>query len=527
MRPIGVALALAATAPALAQEAPEQAPSFEARSAELGRRISDLAGVDAAQPAALEARVEYARFLHEAAKAECAPHLDEAERQLAPVLGATREQLLTLPDGPGDALSLLQSIQNTRGLCASDDGSARAAFESSVATGRRAVEALRGNWDYEEMAIAQFNIAFARRELGDLEGALQSLEQVIAWDLEYGLYADLESDYATLLRWQSGEDPDPAAVRRFVDSYGPARARFRFDWKPHRSQSSMLIESAQLRRGTLQESKTRFEAETTVRRQGEDWIMSSGAREPALVEMAGAGPATDQLQDLMGGIARAMPEMVVAADGTFKELRNLDAFREALDRELGRIVARAAPAGRPAPDPETLATIKATVLNEDLITAIISGQWNLSVGAWLDGEFDHGDWYEAVFEEPIPGISEKPVRLIWTFKVARWLPCAEGGEARCVEVLLRIQPDPGQIREAVAVFVARLIPAADRERMAQAMREVSYRLEMRYRLVTEPDTLLPRSFEERKYVYGASLENGRREVNAGYQRRLETYRYLD
>ena len=67
-----------------------------------------------------------------------------------------------------------------------------------------------------------------------------------------------------------------------------------------------------------------------------------------------------------------------------------------------------------------------------------------------------------------------------------------------VEVLLRIRPDPEQIREAIAVFVGRMMPAADRQRVEQAMREVSYRMEMRYRLVTEPDTLRPWSFEERK-----------------------------
>jgi hypothetical protein len=117
--------------------------------------------------------------------------------------------------------------------------------------------------------------------------------------------------------------------------------------------------------------------------------------------------------------------------------------------------------------------------------------------------------------------------MTWTFKVARWLPCLAGGELQCVEVLLRIRPDDAQIREVLADFVGRLMPGADRARVSQAMREVGFRMEMRYRLVTEPDTLRPWTFEERRYVYGASLENGRREVNARFDRTLETIRYED
>lgn len=524
---LGTAACVAPADGARADESPDAEPSFEARSALLERQIAELAAVDPMQPATLEARIDYARLLHEAAKEDCAPHLDAAERQLAPILGAGREQLLAWADGPGDALSLQQTIQNTRGQCAEDEAAARAAFQAAIATGRRAVEALRENWDYEEMAIVQFNIAYARRELGDLEGALQSLEQVIAWDLEYGLHAELAGDYATLLRWRSGEEADPEAVQRFVGSYNQPRARFRFAWKPHRARRTTEIERAALRDGALQETGSRYEFDSTARRDGDDWILSATVRDAPRLESAGAAAGADALQELLGSIAGAVPDVVIGADGSFKSLRNLDGFRDALGRELDRLLERQTPAGKPAPDAQAVAAAKAAVLNPDLLASTVAGQWNLEVGAWIDGEFDHGDWYEATFEEPLPGFSEKPLSMTWTFKVARWLPCEAGLEPRCVEVVLRIRPDPLQIRDAIAVFVGRMMPAADRQRVEQAMREVSYRLEMRYRLVTEPDTLRPWSFEERKYIYGASLEGGKREVNARYDRRLETIRYLD
>jgi hypothetical protein len=527
---IGFAIAAACMALAVAAraaESPDPEPSFEARAAEFERRVAELAAVDPVQPATFEARIDYARLLHDQAQADCAPLLDAAERQLAPILAAGREQLLAYADGTGDALSLLQSIQNTRGQCAADEAAARAAYQAAIATGRRAVEALRANWDYEEMAIAQFNIAHARRELGDLEGALQSLDQVIAWDLEYGLYGELEGDYSASLRWRSGEAADPEDVRRFIESYQQPRARFRFDWKPHRARRATEIERVVLRRGALQETRSRSESDTTARRDGDDWVLSATVRDAPRLESTGAAPGAEALQEVLGSIATALPDVVVGADGSFKSLRNLDRFREALARELDRLAARAVPAGKPAPDAQALAAAKAALLNPDLLASHVAGQWNLEVGAWIGGEFDHGDWYEATFEEPLPGFSEKPLSMTWRFKIARWLPCDPGSEPRCVEVLLRIQPDPQQIQDAIAVFVSRMMPAADRQRVEQAMREVSFRLEMRYRLVTEPDTLRPWSFEERKYIHGASLEDGKREVNARFDRRLETIRYLD
>ncbi|HEU0224625.1 MAG TPA: hypothetical protein VFR29_04265 [Steroidobacteraceae bacterium] len=524
---LGAVACMAVAAGVRAAESADEGPTFESRAAAFERQLAELAEVDPLHPETLETRIAYARLLHDEAKPNCAPHLDAAERQLAPILGAGRGHLIAYADGMGDALSLLQTIQNSRGQCAADEAAAQAAFQAAIATGRRAVEALRENWDYEEMAIALFNIAYAERELGDVEGALQSLQQVIAWDLEYGLYGELEGDYSALLRWRSGEEADPEAVRRFVEAYKQPRARFHFAWKPHRAMRKTETERVMLRRGALQETGSRSEFESSARRDGDDWVLSATARNAPRVESTGTGAGTDDLQELLGRLSTALPDVVIGADGSFKSLRNLDRFRDSAGRELDRLLERSTPAGKPAPDAQAVAAAKAALLNPDLLESNVSGQWNLEVGAWIGGEFDHGDWYEATFEEPLPGFSEKPLSMTWTFKIARWLPCDAGPEPRCVEVLLHIRPDPEQIRQAIAVFVGRMMPAADRQRVEQAMREVSYRLEWRYRLVTEPDTLRPWSFEERKYVYGASIENGKREVTARFDRRLETIRYLD
>lgn len=513
-----------------AGEAGSGEPAFEARADELQRRIAELAAIDPMQPETLEARIDYARLLHDQAGPDCAPQLDDAERQLAPVLAAGREHHLAWPDGMGDALSLLQSIQNTRGLCAGSETAARTAFEAAIATGTRAVEVLRENWDYEQMAVAQFNLGFARRELGDQEGALRDLEQVIAWDLEFGLRDDLEGDYSALVRWESGQDPDPEDLRRFVGSYNQARARFRFAWKPYRATWTTQVDRAVLKNGLLRSVAARHASEVVARQERDDWVISTRAAGRPEIDAPGiqaSGIGAEALQELLGGAALVSPDVVLAPDGSFRQLRNLEAYRAELAAEIDRVLARALPAGTPAPAPEIADAVKATVLNPELLTATIAARWDFVIATWIDSEFDHGDWYEATIEEPLPGLSKHPVRMTWRFKVARWLPCAAGREPSCVELLVRVEPDPEHMRDVTADLIGRLAPAADRERAAQAAREVSLRIDQRYRLVTEPDTLRPWSVEERKYVYGSTIEDGKRAVSARYDRTLETVQYED
>jgi hypothetical protein len=89
-------------------------------------------------------------------------------------------------------------------------------------------------------------------------------------------------------------------------------------------------------------------------------------------------------------------------------------------------------------------------------------------------------------------------------------------------VLVRITPDSASLGQAIADFVGRMMPAATRSDMEQAMRSVAYEFDMRYRIVTEPDTLLPWSVEERKFVYASSIENGKRKVHSRRDWTIET-----
>jgi len=498
---------------------------------ELEARIAELEAVDPLQPDTLTARMALARLLQEAAVADCLPHFDAAERQLAPVLAASPEQLLAWPDGQGDALSLLQTIQTARGQCAEDEATARAAFESSIATGQRAIAQLRDNWDFEDMAIALFNVAFARRELGDLDGALRDLEQVLAWDREFGFRDELGTDYAALLRWSNGgEEPDPAEVERFVTSFHQTKARFQFAWKPHQARWSTVMDRARQRGDRYEMVTTDYRSTVDVRRERDDWVLLTKLEGLPSVHASGAALTTadsERWQAMIAGMTAALPEIVVGADGSFKEVRNLDRHRATLVESVRKLIAESPPGSAEKMSDADIDRFLDATLSPELLAATAAGQWDIAVAAWIGGEFDHGDWYSLSFEEALPGFSAHPIAKTMTFKVSRWLPCAEGREPKCVEVLVRIVPEPEGLAKAVGEFVTRVMPAASGTELMEALRAIRYTAEVRYRLVTEPDTLRPWSLEERKYVYAASLEGGKREVQARRDRTLETGSYSD
>ena len=507
----------------------EAALDFEQQSREYRERIAALEAIDPQQPQALDARIDYARLLHGASIADCLPELQTAELVLAPVLNADPSATLAWPDGPANAMSLLQTIRNTQGQCAEDEAGSRAAFESAIATGQRAVEMLRDNWDFEEMAIAQFNIAFARHELGDLEGALRDLEQVLAWDQEFGFREELESDFATLLRWRgAGKDADPDEVDRFVSSFNQIKARFEFAWKPHRSHWSTEAYRGSLKDGRFAEVTTRYETRVDVRREGVDWVLETTLDAmPSFQASGAAATVNEKVQGMIAGMTAATPELVIARDGSFKGLRNLDTHRAGLLQEVKRAIANSTPEGGTPPVADDIERMINAVLNPELLTTLAAAQWDIAVGAWIGGEFDHGDWYSLTFEEPLPGFSEKPVSKTMTFKVSRWLPCGPGQPPECVEVLVRITPDSASLSQAIADFVGRIMPAATHSDMEKAILSVAYEFDMRYRIVTEPDTLLPWSVEERKFLYASSIEKGKRIVQSRRDRTIETAHYAD
>lgn len=527
-RPVIVrALALAS---ALALPAFGQAPDdFAAQSREFEQRIAMFAAVDPLQPATLAERIGFAAFLVTNAGGDCLPRLAAAEQQIAPVLSAGPGTLVAQPDALPDATSILQGIQHKRGLCTEDAQAARASLEASVATGLRAIELHRENWNFEQMAIALFNVGSARRDLGDLAGALQALEQVLAWDAEFGLLDEQASDHEVLLRWRGdGAEPDPRALEAYEAGLAQRKAQLRFAWQPYEAQWSSESERATAAGDRVVATRTRVRGVTAARREGEDWVLQARVTAPA--EVSGDAPGdTDaaRLQRLVAGsLASGMPDVVVGADGAFRELRNLGEFRASMIAAVEKAVLEARPGADAEKRLPELRRVLDVALSAELLTSNAAQEWTMSVATWIGADLDHGDWYELTFEEPIPGLSERPVKRTMRFKLSRWVPCAADGPPRCVEILAAVVPDRDSTRLAVNDFVRRILPAgASRAEAEATLASVSYEVDARYRLVTEPETLRPWSMETRKFIYIATVDGGKRSVQARRERQLSGSTY--
>lgn len=504
---------------------------FAAEAGEFEERIAMFASVDPLQPATFTERLAYGAFLvaNAADGPDCLPRLVTAEAQAAPILAATAATLLAQPDALPDATALLQSVQLRRGQCTADEAASRAAFQAAIATGLRAVELHRENWNFEQMAIAQFNVGAARRDLGDAAGALRDLEQVIAWDAEFGLLEEQAGDYETLLAWRDPDgEPDDDAVAKYEAALAQRKAKLTFAWQPFRAQWTLESEREELRKGSVAASRLRVGGESEALREGAGWILRSRATSaPEFPGGDGADAGAGRLQKLVAGLlAGGSPDMVIGADGSFVGLRDMEQYRA---RVLGAIeqavVAELPPAEAEKALPELRRTLGA-VLSPEMLTNSVSSEWGMLVAAWAGTEFDHGDWYELELEEPIPGLGDRPVKRKMTFKVSRWLPCAAAGPPDCVELLARVVPDRDSTRLAINDFVRRVLPAgAATAQVDAALAAVSYEIDTRYRLVTEPATLRPWSMETRKFIYVSTVDGGRREVNARRERQLNTTRY--
>lgn len=168
-------------------------------------------------------------------------------------------------------------------------------------------------------------------------------------------------------------------------------------------------------------------------------------------------------------------------------------------------------------------------LSEERLTATMAGDWGLTVTSWIGTPMDHGDWYEVENKEPLPGLTDRQVTSLFQFRLARWLPCGGPGSGECIEILMRNTPDPDEMNAAIGDVMRRLLPAETMSavEIEKTLAGTAFALETRYRLVTEPTTLRAWSFETRKYLYVATVEQGKRTVNSRRETQTQQARFAD
>lgn len=380
------------------------------------------------------------------------------------------------------------------------------------------------------MAIARFNVAVARRRLGDAAGAVRDLEQVVAWDREFGQLADALADYETLLAWRAreGEGPDAAALEAFSAGLVQRRVTPAFRLWPQKYRWDAANERLESKDGKPSGLKWTISGTSTVTRDREDWLITTTPDEPARAESTPPSPGPDVRREVLDEMLTAVlssnvPQAVIAPDGGFKEVRNLEGMRASMVGVLNRVVEELPVEERERVRPVLQKAIE-TVLSAERLTASMANEWGLSVASWVGTEMDHGDWYEVQTKGPLPGLSDRLVTSVFRFRLARWLPCAGPGSGECIEIQMRNTPDPAELSAAVGDMMRRLVPD-DAAKLEAAMAGAAFDTETRYRLVAEPATLRAWSFETRKYLYVATLEGGRRTASARREPQVQRARY--
>jgi hypothetical protein len=131
------------------------------------------------------------------------------------------------------------------------------------------------------------------------------------------------------------------------------------------------------------------------------------------------------------------------------------------------------------------------------VTARMVQRWQTLVGAWTGRTLPLAATYTVTAPEQT---AEGPVRLQISVRADGRVPCEPGDTAsRCVRLRILSQPT-GNDRDAVARVAARELLPADEFLLYESSRVRAFGAMTDVMLVTEPDTLVPHRFTERRVL---------------------------
>jgi tetratricopeptide (TPR) repeat protein len=453
-----------------------------------------IAGLDKFQPnspATLAARLDYAEYLLDSASGPCGQRLQLAQSQVDSVNGHPVTQVI-FPDGWDRAADLQYQILRARASCDADPAARTRELQSGLEAAQRAVQLYRDALDYRSMAVMQYNVADTARALGDNPAALAALESAIAQDREFGLRADAQDNYATLLKWRQGP-AGPQDVARLMADFPDRSVMLKFAWSAADATMSLDMAHAAVVDGTVIRARDPFIYERIIRAGDNGWIVTcipaAGQSDP--------GPWSRNTADPSGpaGIFRPtllqFPTLEVTSAGDFKGADELVAFAARVTHDAQEAIRTRAPTGaRSAP-----------LLNQALFTAQIefapavianevSETYGLETAMWIGATLKQGVSYELTVPLSLPGIAHVIVEHRLQFSFTREVPCTAAPAApRCVELVLRATPLEQPLNEVLAGF-----------QLPQGV-ALHYASSISMRLLLDPQTLNPYLRDTHRYWY--------------------------
>lgn len=205
-----------------------------------------------------------------------------------------------------------------------------------------------------------------------------------------------------------------------------------------------------------------------------------GADSGALVPLRGV-PGLENLADAL------RPSFVVGPNGRFLGTPDLDDTVAAVNRELDALHAGSGglPSGAPA---------LPTRFSAELFRRHAPVEWWPMVEMWAGREIHLGGRYTLDLTTRMPLLDGATLRMDGDLAVSGRRSCGDGGPPRCIELVLETRPDPLELIPLLGETGSR------KEGAAGSAPVTVTKLDLRetVRLLTEPETLVPRRLETRQ-----------------------------
>jgi hypothetical protein len=444
---------------------------------------------DPQSPGALDARLEYADYLAGAKAGSCAERLDKAQWQLDTLAANPAFQIL-LALGPARMAAIEHRIHFGRASCANDTKQRESELGEALAAAQRAVGLYRDALDYKSMAIMQFNVAVAQRELGNNDAGAAALESAIEMDREYGFHDDAQENEQVLALWNgqkaAGDQPKAGAPQKLAGQ----SAAVKFAWAPKDADVDIEMSFSRIIDGKSTHTEAMRTARRHVREANARWLVTYEAG--AIVERAIAGlDETGLLRGLTIPFARGLLELApiqLTEQGEFDQVIDGRAIAIRLQAEAQTLLREHSAAGR-EPSPEEARALEVTFAPE-VVEARAEEDYNLETGAWNGATMERGVWYQTSAPLMLPGIIQVAVPHDVEFAYTHQVPCVAGATERaCIEIVVHASPRAEDLEKALkaATHALHLRPG------------LKYWSATYMRIITDPSTLTPYLRDTRRY----------------------------
>jgi hypothetical protein len=510
MRLLPACLATILSLPALGQE-------FETESKRLEETLSAMARVDQKHPDFLHVSLDYAQLLARSSDENCLERLPKAESLLETVRNSQVAELV-LGTSAARVPFTAYLIEMARFRCEVDPARRNTALLEAQKQARAAVDGYRGGFHYDAMAVMQYNVAQATRELGDEARAILELEKAIEMDRTFGLRDDAADNFRILRQWR-GQTTSEAEISEFRRSLDAKVTTLTFAWKPYSVTALATFDLGGFEGGHPKHTILKLPIAQTLRADGEGFLLETSPGKPAVEVEAATSVDGKVEQAMLAMLARILGSQAPAKldkSGNFLGVGATDVGAKALERAIDNSLTGVLPV-----TDERFENVKASIsavlkpmATVEVLNAKAREGYILDTAIWVGAKLEHGAWMEAKHVLSMNGTPngfvEQRVRVV----LARWLPCARGRPATsCVELLFDARPLP----EAVDAIAKRM--------NEEGQGRLDYAGETRRRLVVDPTTLMVYETQTLRMGYLALTKDKQRAVKIGTDRAHVTYQY--